>query len=79
MIVVNIQLFDSAEVMEEKAATLARWLTEAKHVVVHTGAGVSTAAGEYVCVCVSCDLRGDQTASNKPIQNSLVVSNLHIS
>ena len=59
--------------IEEKAATLAQWLTEAKHVVVHTGAGVSTTAGECVCVCGN--FHGDQTISNEPIHINFVESN----
>lgn len=37
--------FDSKEEVTEKASRLATWIQEAKHVVVHTGAGISTAAG----------------------------------
>ncbi|KAG0724467.1 NAD-dependent protein deacetylase Sirt6 [Chionoecetes opilio] len=37
--------FDPAEEVERKAQTLAGWVRESKHTVVHTGAGISTAAG----------------------------------
>ena len=37
--------FDNAEVVEEKVKRLAAWISESKHVVVHTGAGISTSAG----------------------------------
>jgi mono-ADP-ribosyltransferase sirtuin 6 len=37
--------FDSDEQVEQKVAQLAEWVRESKHVVVHTGAGISTSAG----------------------------------
>ncbi|XP_025833249.1 NAD-dependent protein deacetylase Sirt6 [Agrilus planipennis] len=37
--------FESHEVVEEKCRTLADWILQSRHVVVHTGAGISTAAG----------------------------------
>lgn len=37
--------FDPAEVVAEKVATLAAWVKSSKHVVFHTGAGISTSAG----------------------------------
>lgn len=39
------QVFDDESVVNEKCATLAQWILSAKHVVVHTGAGISTSAG----------------------------------
>ncbi|CAB0009622.1 unnamed protein product [Nesidiocoris tenuis] len=38
-------VFDSAEKIKEKAHKLAEWIKAAKHVVFHTGAGISTSAG----------------------------------
>lgn len=37
--------FDSPSEVEEKASTLAAWVKNAQHIVVHTGAGISTSAG----------------------------------
>lgn len=37
--------FDSPRVFHSKVTTLVEWLRTANHVVVHTGAGISTAAG----------------------------------
>ncbi|XP_054287412.1 NAD-dependent protein deacetylase Sirt6-like [Macrosteles quadrilineatus] len=37
--------FDSEEEVAEKVSKLAEWISEARHVVVHTGAGISTSAG----------------------------------
>lgn len=37
--------FDDAETIEEKCAQLAAMILASKHVVVHTGAGISTQAG----------------------------------
>ncbi|CAG9862831.1 unnamed protein product [Phyllotreta striolata] len=37
--------FDNEDKINEKCDILAEWLKNAKHVVVHTGAGISTAAG----------------------------------
>ncbi|GJQ86337.1 putative NAD binding protein [Trypoxylus dichotomus] len=37
--------FNSAEDVEQKCAQLAEWIKNARHVVVHTGAGISTSAG----------------------------------
>ncbi|BES93354.1 chromatin regulatory protein sir2 [Nesidiocoris tenuis] len=39
------EVFDSAEKIKEKAHKLAEWIKAAKHVVFHTGAGISTSAG----------------------------------
>lgn len=39
------QKFESEEKVEEKCALLAEWILTARHVVVHTGAGISTSAG----------------------------------
>lgn len=37
--------FDTPEEVEEKASLLASWVKSAEHIVVHTGAGISTSAG----------------------------------
>jgi len=37
--------FDNAQIVEEKVELLAEWVRNAKHIVVHTGAGISTSAG----------------------------------
>lgn len=37
--------FDDESEINEKVNKLAEWLQDAKHVVVHTGAGISTSAG----------------------------------
>lgn len=39
------QVFDDAEAVETKCAQLADMILGSKHVVVHTGAGISTQAG----------------------------------
>jgi len=41
----NLKNFDSKETVEQKCKELANLIQEAKHVVVHTGAGISTSAG----------------------------------
>ena len=38
------EFYDSEEVLQEKAEKLAKFISESKYVVVHTGAGISTAA-----------------------------------
>lgn len=40
-----LQVFDDEIVVNEKCATLAQWILSSKHVVLHTGAGISTSAG----------------------------------
>ncbi|XP_014244422.1 NAD-dependent protein deacetylase Sirt6 [Cimex lectularius] len=39
------EIFDTEDVVAEKVKELASWIENAKHVVVHTGAGISTSAG----------------------------------
>lgn len=45
------QTFDSMEKLEEKVSLLHEMILAAQHVVVHTGAGVSTAAGTTRLSC----------------------------
>lgn len=40
-----LQRYDSVETLRLKCGLLAEWIQGARHVVVHTGAGISTAAG----------------------------------
>ena len=53
-----VQEFDSLEKLKEKVDILCEMLSACKHAVVHTGAGISTAAGEMkalkqsFCVCL---------------------------
>lgn len=42
---IKIKRFDNEEVVTEKCASLAQMILAAKHVVVHTGAGISTSVG----------------------------------
>ncbi|XP_065223646.1 NAD-dependent protein deacetylase Sirt6 [Planococcus citri] len=37
--------FDTSEEVKQKVKTLAQWINSSKHVVLHTGAGISTSAG----------------------------------
>jgi len=39
------EVFDDEDTVGSKVATLVQWVREANHVVVHTGAGISTSAG----------------------------------
>ncbi len=39
-------MFDSVEKLEEKVCLLQELVVAAQHIVVHTGAGISTAAGK---------------------------------
>ena len=39
------ELCDDADVVDKKSSQLAEWIRDSKHLVVITGAGVSTAAG----------------------------------
>ena len=39
------QVFDGPETVKEKAASLAQLIKESQYLVVHSGAGISTAAG----------------------------------
>uniref|UniRef100_A0A8D8EXD0 protein acetyllysine N-acetyltransferase n=1 Tax=Culex pipiens TaxID=7175 RepID=A0A8D8EXD0_CULPI len=39
------EVFDDEEAINEKCDQLAKWIQGSKHVVVHTGAGISTSAG----------------------------------
>ena len=41
----HLQKFDSLDEVAGKILILAKWIKEAKHVVMHTGAGISTPAG----------------------------------
>ncbi len=40
-----MQTFDTVEKLEEKICLLHEMVVAAEHIVVHTGAGISTAAG----------------------------------
>ena len=46
-------MFDSMEKLEEKVSLLHEMVLAAQHVVVHTGAGVSTAAGRAVMLTIA--------------------------
>lgn len=56
------QEFDSPEKLSEKVRTLVELISSAQHVVVHTGAGISTAAGQlyhvttFSCHVMSCSV-----------------------
>lgn len=39
------EVFESNESLADKAKQLSKWITSSNHVVVHTGAGISTSAG----------------------------------
>lgn len=41
----DFQVFDDEKTVDEKCATLAQMILASKHVVCHTGAGISTSAG----------------------------------
>ena len=45
-------MFDSFDKIEEKCTVLSDWIKNAKHVVVHTGAGISTSAGAHIPFCI---------------------------
>ena len=45
MLISHLQKFDPPEKLSEKISLLCDMLSSSTHVVVHTGAGVSTAAG----------------------------------
>lgn len=40
-----MQKFEASESVEQKCTTLTEWILNARHVVIHTGAGISTSAG----------------------------------
>lgn len=40
-----MQVFDDESTVEQKVEKLVEWIKAAKHVVIHTGAGISTSAG----------------------------------
>lgn len=50
------QKYDSVETLRLKCGLLAEWIESARHVVLHTGAGISTAAGipDFRYVCDNC-------------------------
>ena len=39
------QVFDTVEELDKGVRVIGEWIRGSKHVVVHTGAGISTAAG----------------------------------
>lgn len=44
-LILSLQKFDTDETLTLKCELLADWIKGARHVVVHTGAGISTSAG----------------------------------
>lgn len=40
-----MKVFDDEQTVADKCAKLAEMMSEAKHIVVHTGAGISTSVG----------------------------------
>ena len=47
-----LQTFDPPDKLREKISVLCDFIRSSQHMVVHTGAGVSTAAGMYINTCM---------------------------
>lgn len=45
--VAAIERFESTQMIEKKAKTIADYIKRSQHFIVFTGAGVSTSAGEF--------------------------------